>query len=90
MKTIIEKGVDLEEAESKKKNLNEVARPLSKLFPNNLFILQPSLPFPQRFKKKKLDNQFAKFPKIFMKIQITIPFANALEQMLNDAKVIKV
>ncbi|XP_073061863.1 uncharacterized protein [Primulina eburnea] len=48
-----------------------------------------NLPYPQRFKKKGLDDQFAKFLEIFKKIHINIPFANALEQMPNYAKFIK-
>ncbi|XP_073046163.1 uncharacterized protein [Primulina eburnea] len=44
---------------------------------------KPTLPYPQRFKKKNLDDQFAKFLEIFKKIHINIPFAVALEQMPN-------
>ncbi|KAI3465183.1 hypothetical protein Pfo_021846 [Paulownia fortunei] len=45
--------------------------------------------FPQRFQKKKIDSQFAKFLEIFKKIHINIPFADALEQMPNYAKFMK-
>ncbi|XP_073272456.1 uncharacterized protein [Primulina huaijiensis] len=48
-----------------------------------------NLPYPQRLKKKGLDDQFAKFLEIFKKIHINIPFADALEQMPNYAKFIK-
>ncbi|XP_073017780.1 uncharacterized protein [Primulina eburnea] len=48
-----------------------------------------NLPYPHRFKKKGLDDQFAKFMEIFKKIHINIPFADALEQMPNYAKFIK-
>ncbi|KAI3443836.1 hypothetical protein Pfo_000501 [Paulownia fortunei] len=47
------------------------------------------IPFPQRFQKKKIDSQFAKFLEIFKKIHINIPFADALEQMPNYAKFMK-
>ncbi|XP_073136930.1 uncharacterized protein [Henckelia pumila] len=50
---------------------------------------KPHLPYPQRFKKKALDEQFSKFLDIFKKIHINIPFAYALEQMPNYAKFIK-
>ncbi|XP_075489466.1 uncharacterized protein LOC142528309 [Primulina tabacum] len=50
---------------------------------------KPVIPYPQRFKKKSLDDQFAKFLEIFKKIHINIPFADALEQMPNYAKFIK-
>ncbi|XP_073056895.1 uncharacterized protein [Primulina eburnea] len=48
-----------------------------------------NLPYPQRFKKKGLDDQFAKFLEIFKKIHINIPFADALDQMPNYTKFIK-
>ncbi|KAI3472472.1 hypothetical protein Pfo_031258 [Paulownia fortunei] len=47
------------------------------------------IPFPQRFQKKKIDSQFAKFLEIFKKIHINIPFADVLEQMPNYAKFMK-
>ncbi|XP_073024311.1 uncharacterized protein [Primulina eburnea] len=43
----------------------------------------------KRFKKKGLDDQFAKFLEIFKKIHINIPFDDALEKMPNYAKFIK-
>lgn len=48
-----------------------------------------NLPHPQRFKKKVIDYQFAKFLEIFKKIHINIPLSDALEQMPNNAKFIK-
>ncbi|XP_073129389.1 uncharacterized protein [Henckelia pumila] len=50
---------------------------------------KPQLPYPQRFKKKAIDEQFSKFLDIFKKIHIKIPFEDALEQMPNFAKFIK-
>ena len=58
-------------------------------FPDNPPILKPPLPFSQRFQKKKLDSQFFKFLEIFKKIHINFPFADALEQMPNYAKLMK-
>ena len=43
---------------------------------------KPMIPYPQRLKKNRLDNQFVKFMDIFKKIHINIPFVDALEQML--------
>ncbi|XP_073291028.1 uncharacterized protein [Primulina huaijiensis] len=61
--------------------------------PNKVIERQPlpkaNLPYPQRFKKKGLDDLFAKFLDIFKKVHINIPFADALEQMPNYAKFIK-
>ncbi|XP_073120598.1 uncharacterized protein [Henckelia pumila] len=50
---------------------------------------KPPLPYPQRFKKKTLDEKFSKFLKIFKKIHINIPFFDALEQMPNYSRIIK-
>ncbi|XP_075486411.1 uncharacterized protein LOC142526021 [Primulina tabacum] len=74
-----EKGVSVEndKVEEPEKVLKQ--QPLPKV----------NLPYPQRFKKKGLDDQFAKFLEIFKKIHINIPFADALEQMPNYAKFIK-
>lgn len=47
------------------------------------------LPYPERAKKDKLDSQFSKFLEIFKKLQINIPFADALTQMPNYAKFMK-
>ncbi|XP_062086021.1 uncharacterized protein LOC133792115 [Humulus lupulus] len=50
---------------------------------------QPPIPYPQRFQKNKLDEQFAKFLEIFKRIRINIPFADTLEQMPNYVKFMK-
>ena len=47
------------------------------------------IPFPQRLKKSKLDQQFAKFLEVFKKLHINIPFADALEQMPSYVKFMK-
>ena len=49
----------------------------------------PPLPFPQRFRKTKLDEQFAQFLNIFKKLEINIPFADVLAQMPNYVKFMK-
>ena len=51
---------------------------------------QPPIPFPQRLKQSKLYNQFAKFLTMFKKLEINIPFAEALAQMPHYAKFMKV
>ncbi|KAL8521376.1 hypothetical protein ACS0TY_011777 [Phlomoides rotata] len=48
--------------------------------------IQDRVPFPQRFVKKKLDKNFAKFLEVFKRLHINIPFYDALEQMPNYAK----
>ena len=50
---------------------------------------KPTLPYPQRFHKKKIDAQFTKFLDIFKKIHSNIALANMLEQMPNYFKFLK-
>ena len=50
---------------------------------------RPPIPFPQRLKQSKLDDQFAKFLNMFKKIEINIPFSEALAQMPHYAKFMK-
>ena len=49
----------------------------------------PAVPFPQRIQKSKKEEQFSKFLEIFKKIEISIPFVEAINQMPNYAKFIK-
>ncbi|XP_057747103.1 uncharacterized protein LOC130966332 [Arachis stenosperma] len=46
-------------------------------------------PYPQRLRKVGKDSQFSRFLKIFKKIQMIIPFAEALEKMSLYAKFLK-
>ena len=52
-------------------------------------VYNPSVPFPQRLQKEKLEEQFSKFLNMFKKIEINIPFSEALTQMPHYAKFIK-
>src|ERR1044072_955611 len=47
------------------------------------------VPFPRALVKKNLEKQFSKFMEVFKKLQINIPFAEALEQMPTYAKFMK-
>ena len=49
----------------------------------------PTVPFPQRLQKARREEQFSKFLDIFKKIEINIPFAEAINQMPNYAKFLK-
>lgn len=64
---------------------NEVEPQVEPLSPQ----VRPSLPFPQRFKKQRLDRQFQKFLEVFKKLHTNIPFAEALEQMSSYVKFMK-
>ena len=45
--------------------------------------------FPQRLQKGRREEQFSKFLEIFKKIEINIPFVEAINQMPNYAKFLK-
>ena len=47
------------------------------------------MPFPQRLQKARREDQFSKFLEIFKKIEINIPFVEAINQMPNYAKFLK-
>ncbi|XP_015960393.1 uncharacterized protein LOC107484296 [Arachis duranensis] len=49
----------------------------------------PKAPYPQRLRKDRKDSQFSRFLEIFKRLQINIPFAEALEQMPLYAKFLK-
>ena len=49
----------------------------------------PSVPFPKRQQRAKMEEQFSKFLDMFKKIKINIPFAEALTQMPNYEKFLK-
>ncbi|XP_057734426.1 uncharacterized protein LOC130949822 [Arachis stenosperma] len=49
----------------------------------------PKAPYPQRLRKDGKDSQFSRFLEIFKKLQINIPFAEALEQIPLYAKFMK-
>ena len=47
------------------------------------------VPFPHRWQKSKMDDQISKFLIMFKKIEINIPFDEALAQMPHYAKFMK-
>ena len=49
----------------------------------------PTIPFPQRLQKAKMEERFSRFLEMFQKIEIDIPFAKELAQMPNYAKFMK-
>ena len=49
----------------------------------------PPVPFPQRLQKEKLEEQFSRFLNMSKKIEINIPFSEALTQMPQFEKFMK-
>ena len=47
---------------------------------------KPQVPFPQRLQKAKLEEQFSRFLNMFKKMEVNIPFSEALTQMPHYAK----
>ena len=47
------------------------------------------IPFPKRLEKAKMEEHFSRFLDVFKKIEVNIPFAEALTQMPNYEKFLK-
>ena len=80
-------GVKVNNKKEKKKSSEVFSRRIS--FPDNPPLYTPPLPFPYKFRKTKLDEQFSKFLNMFKKLKINIPFVDALVQMPNYVKFMK-
>ena len=85
MKAIIE---DIQQKESASKEKEKSKSNIGSTSNSTSFIPN-TLPFLQRFQKKKIDAQFSKFLDIFKNLEINLPFAEALEQMSKYAKSMK-
>ncbi|XP_031382022.1 uncharacterized protein LOC116196442 [Punica granatum] len=76
-----------EESPEKDKGKLKVEEPRQKSLGVKPYV--PPVPFPGRLKQQQLDAQFAKFLDVFKKLQINIPFAEALQQMPSYARFMK-
>lgn len=74
-----------EEAENKKSKKKTVKK--SEGIKPNSYV--PPVPFPQRQYKAREAKQFSKFLDVFKKLQINIPYADAIEQMPSYEKFMK-
>src|ERR1044072_7847063 len=88
---VIEKRVEGEKLEEKIKETEP-----EKKVSDNADLGNPSstplfskVPFPKALVKKNLEKQFSKFMEVFKKLQINLPFSDALEQMPTYAKFMK-
>ncbi|XP_050897678.1 uncharacterized protein LOC127104536 [Lathyrus oleraceus] len=52
-------------------------------------LYNPSIPYPQRLAKSKTEGQFRKYVELLKQLNITIPFTEAIRQMLSYAKFLK-
>jgi len=67
-------GQDEKEVERKNSEEKEIVKPL---------------PYPKTHFRKEKEKQFSRFLDIFKKLEITIPFSEALQQMPSYAKFMK-
>ncbi|XP_016168497.1 uncharacterized protein LOC107611044 [Arachis ipaensis] len=88
-----EKSMDTEEEKEEDSSINkkeaQTPTPSSSEEKEALKPYVPKAPYPQRLMKNAKDSQFSKFLEIFKKLQINIPFVEALEQMPLYAKFLK-
>ncbi|XP_021724876.1 uncharacterized protein LOC110692185 [Chenopodium quinoa] len=52
-------------------------------------VIKPKLPYPQKFLRSKIDDQFGRFLDILTEIHLSIPFTDALKQMQNYSMFLK-
>jgi hypothetical protein len=50
---------------------------------------KPPIPYPQRLKQTKIDNQYKKFIKVIEKLHVEIPFTEAITQIPSFSKFLK-
>ncbi|XP_063942675.1 uncharacterized protein LOC135150339 [Daucus carota subsp. sativus] len=81
--------VDVDKKEINEEASKESAEKSSLKSDNGVKQAYPPPPFPKRLQKHKLDKQLAKSLEVFKKLQINIPFAEALEQMQSYVKFMK-
>ncbi|XP_052118870.1 uncharacterized protein LOC127748410 [Arachis duranensis] len=94
-----EELVEKESPEEKKEDVEHTpTKRADNPFPDSLYTYptlpkapeyKPKMPYPQRLQKASKEKQFSKFVDVFKKLQINIPFAEALEQMPLYAKFMK-
>ena len=85
-KNMSEKTIDVE-----KKKLTEQPKKSCELKQKEkVQAYTPAMPFPQRLHKARREEQFSKFLEIFKKIEINIPFVEAINQMPNYAKFLEI
>ncbi|XP_019154250.1 PREDICTED: uncharacterized protein LOC109150722 [Ipomoea nil] len=82
--TRVEKESDKEEDQVPKENSSDQNLTSSTVKP-----YVPPIPYPQRLQKRNQDNNFKRFLEVFKKLQINIPFTEALANMPSYAKYIK-
>ncbi|XP_050884571.1 uncharacterized protein LOC127087675 [Lathyrus oleraceus] len=83
----VEKPVETE------KQKDEEAKDMEGVKNNKVYVppppYKPPIPYPQRLKQTKLHNQYKKFVKVTEKLNVEIPFTEAITQIPSYAKFLK-
>ena len=80
-------GVEVNNKGGKKKSNQSISGRIT--FPDNPPLYTPPLPFPHKFRKTRMDEQFSKFMNMLKKLEINILFVDALAQIPNYVKFMK-
>ncbi|XP_021768877.1 uncharacterized protein LOC110733173 [Chenopodium quinoa] len=76
---VVSKSVSYEEVQEKKRSSEKEREE----------VWRPNLPYPQKFLRHKMDEQFGKFLAMFKKVHLSIPFTDAITQMPRYSKFLK-
>ena len=79
----------LENAESLEKERKKEQQQEEEISKKKAKNSMPTVPFPQRLQKSKIEEQFARFLKTFQKLEISMPFTEVVTQMPLYAKFLK-
>ena len=69
---------ELQMDKKEEKREENKSTPRNILFPDKTFSIVPPFPFPQRFRKSKLDGKFATFFNFFKKLEVNIPVVSRI------------
>ncbi|XP_021734974.1 uncharacterized protein LOC110701669 [Chenopodium quinoa] len=79
----------LVENEGDKASLDEVVVETPREVRVEKEIVKPKLPYPQKFMRHKLDEQFGRFIDMLKQLHLSLPFTDVINQMPNYAKFLK-
>ena len=71
----------LENAESQEKERKKEQQQKEEISKKKAHNSMPTVPFPQRLQKSKIEKQFIRFLKTFQKLEISMPFTEVVTQM---------
>ncbi|XP_021716718.1 uncharacterized protein LOC110684587 [Chenopodium quinoa] len=81
--------VEVEKVESKSVSYEEVQEKKRSSEKEHEEVRRPDLPYPQKFLRHKIDQQFGKFIAMLKEFHLSIPFTDAITQMPRYSKFLK-